>query len=587
MTLFRQVHINSSNLFMEIDTIMKNILNEKNQNTQPKQLIDPIIYLGEDGTPLTEPVIFYDRPLDFSQPLPDIEPLGPEYYMNWIQIDTSVGHKVMPLDFLNGKDLPKAEEPVELSILNTVPTNTQILELPKKMIDSKINIPADMAVEEDKYSVYDIMHMFLAKKPVIVLNNNLYAYNGTTYEIKMPIEVARDVLKECRELIKDNGPSFVDNVVNYIKREPLVCVDEGNVSTNYVAFDNGVLDINGKILMPHSPDCITLYQVKAKYHSNYNIPTPVFDNYLQTITNGDMLLVERILQTIGYILTPDPNGKCFFLLQGVPDSGKSVFSNFLKELFNDGATKPLEAQLLGDKFTASELIGKVFCTFPDMSAKALDEATVSRIKMFTGGDAISVPVKYGSNIRFVCSAKFIFATNHPFLIKSEDEAFFDRVVTIPFKYAVEKSQKIYNLKEKLLSERDGIVSKAIAAYYRLVDNNYVFAGYYPPNEVIAGSITGEMDYRTPVYSFAKNEFVKNGETVVFMEDALLAFSKLFPGIPENEFYHHFAQFTSELFNAKKGRKRKKPNPNPQSCMCGINFKYNDSNIAEVSNNDIP
>ncbi len=558
---------------------MKNRLNKENQNIDPKQLIAPLIYLGDDGTPLTEPVIFYDRPLDFSKQLPEIEPLGPEQYMNWLQIDTSVGHKVMPLDFLNGKDLPKAEEPVELSILNTVPTKAQIPEMPKKMIDSKINIPADMAVEEDKYSVYDIMHMFLAKKPVIVLNNNLYAYNGKTYEIKMPIEVARDVLKECRDLIKSNGPSFVDNVVNYIKREPLVCMEESDISNNYIAFENGLLDIENRVFLPHSSKCITLYEVKAKYFANCNIPTPIFDNYLWTITGGDMLLAERILQAIGYILTPDPNGKCFFLLQGVPDSGKSVFSNFLKELFNDGATEPLEAQLLGDKFTASELIGKVFCTFPDMSAKALDEATVSRIKMFTGGDAISVPVKYSSNIRFVCSAKFIFATNHPFLTKSEDEAFFNRVVTIPFKYAVEKSQKIYNLKEKLLSERDGIVSKAIAAYFRLVDNGYIFAGNYQPNEVVTSSFAGDMDYRVHVYSYVKNIFIKDSEGCVFLEDAFMEFSELSTGISINEFSHLFNQYSSEIFKATKGRKRKTPSSNPQSCVEGISFK-------EVSTDDV-
>jgi len=45
---------------------------------------------------------------------------------------------------------------------------------------------------------------------------------------------------------------------------------------------------------------------------------------------------------------------------------------------------------------------------------------------------------------------------------------------IPFLHSVSKEEQDKNLLQKLWSERDGIVSKAMAAARQLIDNNYIF-----------------------------------------------------------------------------------------------------------------
>ena len=362
--------------------------------------------------------------------------------------------------------------------------------------------------------------------------------------------------------------------MNFIQREPLVVITE-DIPKNYVAFQNGVLDIKKRLFFKHSPEFLTLYEITANYFPTLNIPTPVFDNYLFSITGGDKELTERILQLIGYCLTSDNSAKCFFLLQGVPNSGKSVFSNMLQKLFSFNAVTQLEAQLFGEKFTASELIGKALCSFPDIPSAPLDDAAISRIKLYTGNDPITAPVKFKENEKFICTAKFIFATNHPFLTKKKDEGFDNRIVTIPFKNSVSKENQVYDLEKRLLKERDGIVTKSIAAYFRLVDNNYKFAGDFKPNEVIANLEAKDVDYTIQIYEFTKNKFVANENGAVFVEDAFNLFCEIFNGISKNEFSHYFQQYANEIYEAKKDRKRKAGFGNPLSCLTGISFKEED------------
>lgn len=364
----------------------------------------------------------------------------------------------------------------------------------------------------------------------------------------------------------------MDGVVNFLMREPQICVQQQDIPKNYVSFKNGVLDTTTRLFLKHSYSFLTLYYIDANYSPFSNLETPIFDNFINSITGGDLILAERIIQFIGYALTPDSNAKCLFLLQGVGDSGKSVFANFLQKLFNDDSVVQLEAEFFGEKFTTAELIGKALCYMPDIPPSPLDNSSVSRLKLITGNDRLKVHKKNEGNSDLITSAKFIIATNHALLTKTKDEPFFNRVITIPFRFAIPREERIVNLEELLLQEKDAIVTKAISAYFRLVDNGYKFAGDYQPNEIVFASETNDLDYTLQIYEFTKNKFIPNENGIVFVEDAFNLFCKTFDGISKKDFSHYFKQFTNDIFGAKKDRKRKAGFGNPLSCLTGISFK---------------
>lgn len=157
------------------------------------------------------------------------------------------------------------------------------------------------------------------------------------------------------------------------------------------------------------------------------------------------------------------------------------------------------------------------------------------------------------------------------MTKSRDDAFYYRICTIPFKYSIPREYQNTGLQGELLQERDGIVTKAIAAYFRLVDNKYFFAGDFKVNEVISTDEPTDLDYRIRLYEFVKDRFCKDEPGRVFIEDAYNAFSANVGGIPLGEFSNNFQRFAAEIYGAKKTRKRRPGTVNPISCVEGISF----------------
>lgn len=553
--------------------------NEDKQTKLPEILIEPMIFEGQDGKPLIPAMDFFAGPLDPNIPLPEIQPLGPEYYINWREIDKQFNEVVFPDDYINEKY--KSKEKLHSTLSEDSNSNKKIEELnnllktadrtPVAKIAKAMNEPDS---EEKSYS---IMRYFISQVSVRNVKEQLYVYSGISYVKKTNAQIYRLVVQYCRNKLKNKSSSFIEGIVNFLKMEPDIFVSENNVPRHLVAFQNCVLNVKSRTILKQSPEYLTLYEVKANYQPYCNNNTPIFDDFLYTVSCGDLQLIQRIWQMIGYTLTPDTNAKCFFLLQGLGDSGKSVLANLMQDLFNDEAYMPLKIDSFNDKFSTSNLIGATICSIPDLTSKAVDENIVSILKQLTGNDRTSSNVKFGAYVKFVCLAKLVLTTNHALLTKTADEAFYYRACTIPFKNKIDRNLQDRDLPEKLKCEYDAIVTKAISAYYNLVDNNYEFAGNFQPNEIFSMSNSTEMDVMSKIYEFVKFNFCKNDEGIVFIEDAHNAFVGNYTSISINEFSSYFQQYVSEIFDSKKSRKRRPGATNPTSCIIGISFKEEDNN----------
>ena len=408
---------------------------------------------------------------------------------------------------------------------------------------------------------------------VIVGDRTIFIYNGKYYELTSIAGLDRAIVNSCRPIVKIMGrPQFVDEVSNFFLKEPKLNVKEFPVAKNIVSFNNGLLNLSTGIMQPHSKEYFTLYGINANYQSGYNVQCPIFDAFLENITQYDTILIERIWEMIGYILTPDTSAKTFFLLQGVQNSGKSVLTTVISKLFSEDAVATLDVHSYGEKFSVSELFGKSLAISPDLPAEPLDSKSVGKIKQITGNDTVSAPVKYKSNLQFRSMAKIILATNHPLLLKMRDDAFFDRLVTIPFKYSVPKSEQRFTLIDDLMTERDAIVTKAMGAYFRLVADNYNFAGNYLPNQVVMNDTVSEEDISISIFKFVHSYFEQDDNSVIFTSDAHDKYIEENRCVSLNEFSMYFAQYAEELFMAQKSRKRKDGAINATSSIRGIKWK---------------
>lgn len=216
------------------------------------------------------------------------------------------------------------------------------------------------------------------------------------------------------------------------------------------------------------------------------MPCPVFDHFVAGIAGGDLSLEYRIWEVLGYYLTQDQRGKCFVVLQGPPDSGKSLFGNFLRECFNKEAVSSLDLHSFGSTFALADIIGKRLCIDLDLPAGSVNSRAASILKKMTGGDMLSASIKYMPSINFINTAKFFFASNHAVIPHIRDEAFLKRLVVVPFFFSVPEDVQDRRLGEKLAAERDGVIAKALHFYIALRDRNYRFTGHFPANMAVMG-----------------------------------------------------------------------------------------------------
>lgn len=73
-----------------------------------------------------------------------------------------------------------------------------------------------------------------------------------------------------------------------------------NSNENIINFQDGLLNIYTGELMPHTPDILSTIQIPANYVdvANSNDYSPVFDDYMNTLCDGDKESIDLLLQCI-------------------------------------------------------------------------------------------------------------------------------------------------------------------------------------------------------------------------------------------------------------------------------------------------
>lgn len=335
----------------------------------------------------------------------------------------------------------------------------------------------------DSQNPYKLAEKLAKKFHILCIGGHLHFFSNGFYEPKSREESMKVIMEFCRETVAATGRNqIVRQVYDFLLLEPRIS-RSNEFQPNMIALDDGVFDLERWEFLPYNPDFLVTTRLRASWTKGLHSDCPEFRRFLDSATLGDQTLQERIWEAIGYLLTPDQCGKAFVLFQGRSHSGKSVLGEYIRHLFVGDVVSALEINDLSGNFVLSDLVGKKLCVDLDLPADPFGKKAVSKLKKLTGNDLISSDVKFQDRVRFVCGAKFLFATNHAILLPNADQAFNNRLVVIPFGNAVKKEDQDFCLSKKLEAERDAIVVQALVAYRTLRKNHYSFPGNYPPNTI--------------------------------------------------------------------------------------------------------
>lgn len=472
-------------------------------------------------------------------------------------------------------------------------TNVQKTPLTKDIVSQeKVSLPLPVSTENKasgkKSSTMNLQEMaekILEKLTIILHDNCLYYYNHKYYQI---IGDWEDLLEIVRSEISYDAFDSISlkrfsDLFTYMRVDkrliPKHYEEQIQKSSHYVTFQNGVLDVKKMKLYSHSPKYLTFYMLDAYW--NASPQATHFKKFLQDTSGGDSEIILRILESMGYLLSSVNTGKYFFVMGNAPNSGKSVLGTFLQKVLGQKLVTNKSIYQLSERFALGDIQGKLLNLSMDLPNGKLSAPVVSIIKQISGGDTISVQKKYDKMREVSSNMRFLFASNYPVTIPKDDdnEAFWDRMIVIPFLYSIERSQADAELLNKLLQEKDDIISTCILALGKVIRNHYMFSPCTSADNLKQSWRYREYDQTQSIPIFVKYHLEVTGDPTdkIYMQDLYQKYINFcveyeLPTANQNS-------FSSWLLSNLEGCYKKrihKTGKNPLSGLIGIRLKENNN-----------
>ena len=395
------------------------------------------------------------------------------------------------------QDSQDTRDKIDENGLNQPVVNNQSKNNKKELLD-KIKTTTNMEnkhteKKQEMKSLYCCAEDLKNRVRLACFENAIYAFNGAVYEkldTNKLVTLYRD--KVDRELHGVKTMASIEGLYKFLLTDSEIQKEiDYTAVNNLVVLQNGIFDVRKQELSSHNSKQMFVYMINAKYTDNNN--TPIFDTFLEQVTNGNTILIERMWHLIAYLCMHSVSAKAFFVLGTEPNSGKTVFGKFIEGLFEKSYVSSISLNDMNKEFSLAQIVGKAVNISMDLPSSKLNPAAISKLKMLTGDDLITINEKYVPQYRYYNRAKFLFASNHPISIAEPDEAFWNRVVYLPFNNSISAENQDKQLLEKLLSEKDRVISKALRKAKKFIENNYVFQTTQEIEDTIA-SWKGEKNY---------------------------------------------------------------------------------------------
>lgn len=337
----------------------------------------------------------------------------------------------------------------------------------------KSTTPAISSEKKGLPSPYECAERLKEHVHFINYNESLYYFNGKCYD-RLTTD---DIITLYRNRIDktmgyERNLNIFGHVAKTLSTDSSIKVKRFEMNKHLVVLRNGIYDVEREKLRPHTHKEIVFSYVDADYVEDEKCKH--FDKFIYDVTEGNKVLQERLWMFLGYILMQTLEAKVFFIMGEAPDSGKSLLGNFIESIFPPEYVSNIALNDMNKGFSVAPIAGSAINISLDLPSTRLNAGAVSKLKMLTGGDSFNINEKYEKEYRYENRAKLIFASNFPIGLLENDNAFWNRLVYLPFNKSVPKSEQDRDLLRKFKEEKNAIVSKALRYAKKLIDADFVF-----------------------------------------------------------------------------------------------------------------
>lgn len=318
---------------------------------------------------------------------------------------------------------------------------------------------------KDKTFLFDKFAVFLKNNlHIIKISNQLHIYKDGIY-----LSGYDKIESEMIRLIPNLSKAKRSEVLAYL--EILIQDNRKMSAANYIAFKNGIYNLDTDELEEFSPEIVVTNRINFDYRPGAY--AEVVDKTLDKLACHDPQVRALLEEVIGYNFYRRQELRKAFILIGEKANGKSTYLDMIKTLLGDENTCSLDLKELGDRFKTAELFGKLANIGDDIGDDFIANPAI--FKKLVSGDPVNAERKGQDPFDFNNYSKLLFSANNIPRIKDKSGAVINRLIIIPFDATFSKNDPDYDpyIKYKLRQPEcmEYLINLGLAGLKRVLKNH--------------------------------------------------------------------------------------------------------------------
>lgn len=314
------------------------------------------------------------------------------------------------------------DEPLPKSELETI-TRDEAFPTPK------LDFFEGKAFRHDKFAQH-----LLSNHHIKQINGQLHIYDDGVY-----VDGYHKIEAKMIEYIPTIRDQQRKETLKYLE---LIAPNAELTQHNYIAFDNGIYDLDNNCLLPFSPEIIITNKIPHDYDAAAYDET--LDKVLNKISCGHSDVRLLLEECVGYCFTTKRELGKFIVLVGDKANGKSTFLNLIKDVLGERNYSALDLDELDDRFSTALMFGKLANIGDDISDDFLKGKSTSVLKKLATGNDLKAEFKGRDGFTFKPTAALIFSVNNVPRMKDPTGAIMRRLLFVPLNASFSKTDPDYD-----------------------------------------------------------------------------------------------------------------------------------------------
>lgn len=307
---------------------------------------------------------------------------------------------------------------------------------------------------------------------------NLISYKGIFFSVRGEV-AAESIRKSISELLavldyQGKFDTATNSILNTMR--DFSNTDNFEPDKNTIYFNNGELVLNGdgnawtfyENRLTHTP-----FRLSVKLDVSLvgeNLPCVMFSHWLHDVFYEDD--IPTVQQLLGSCLLPENKVQEAFILVGSAGVGKSVLGYLLHKMFGGGFCAINLTELDENRFVLANVENKLIIYDDDLQTRALTDTGVFK-KLITSEQPIKAERKGQQPYMFTPYGTVIANCNQMLQSLYDDsEGFFRRLHPLEVRKRAAGRRDIYNMNEKVASEKDLIIIWMLQGLWTLRHRKY-------------------------------------------------------------------------------------------------------------------